>query len=155
MFGTKRKNRAERIAEEAWENLASAMGSAGDTARSVGRATGDTARSVKRRTGKTARSFGRRTSDLASDLADEAQTKVSSAADEAWSRASNALDALAGHKPRKPWGWIAVAVIGGIAVGWAVAASAPKVVSAAMDRFHELDEDEAPIPAPSTPASIP
>jgi hypothetical protein len=55
-------------------------------------------------------------------------------ADEAWSRAHNALDALAGRKASKPWGWIAAAVVAGVAVGYAVAVSAPKAISAAVDR---------------------
>jgi hypothetical protein len=131
MFGTRRKSRTERVAEEAWDNLTSVMESAGDTARAV----------------------GRRTSDLATGLADGAQAKVTSAADEAWTRASNAFDALAGRKPSKPWGWLAVAVLGGIAVGWAVATSAPRAVSAAMDRLRDEDEAEVPaMPGSPTPA---
>jgi hypothetical protein len=146
MFGKqvmKRKSRAERIAEDAWDNLVSAVASAGDTGRSVGRSvgrlTGDTAKSVGRRASETAGSVGRRTSDVAIDLAESTQDRVGSAAEEAWTRASNALDALSGRKPRKPWGWIALAVVGGIAVGWAVAATAPKAVSAALDKFNEDD----------------
>ena len=106
-----------------------------------------------RRADKAARKVGRRTSSLASDLADGAQSKVTSAADEAWSRASNAFDALAGRKPRKPWGWVAVAVLGGIAVGWAVAATAPKALEAAMDRFHD-EEEEAEELVPGTPTPV-
>jgi len=108
---------------------------------------------VGRRADKAARKVGRRTSSLASDLADGAQSKVTSAADEAWSRASNAFDALAGRKPRKPWGWVAVAVLGGIAVGWAVAATAPKALEAAMDRFHD-EEEEAEELVPGTPTPV-
>jgi hypothetical protein len=165
MFGKqvmKRKSKAERIAEDAWDNLVSAVETAGDTARSVGRLTGDTAKSVGRHTGdtaksvgrrtsETARSVGRRTSDVAIDLAEGTQDRVGSAAEEAWTRASNALDALSGRKPRKPWGWIALAVAGGIAVGWAVAATAPKAVSAALDKFNEDDSftEDAGNPTPT------
>ncbi len=125
MFGKKKRmSRAEQIAEDAWTNLVAAMDSAGGTAKS------------------TAKSVRSRASDLAGDLADEAQSKVSSAAEEAWDRATRAYDALAGHKQRRPWGWIAIGVLGGIAVGWAVAASAPKAISAAMDRFNDEPQDD-------------
>jgi hypothetical protein len=121
MFGKKKRmSRAEQIAEDAWSNLVAAMESAGGTA-------------------KTVRS---RASDLAGDFADEAQAKVSSAAEEAWDRATRAYDALAGRKPGRPWGWVVVGVLGGIAVGWAVAASAPKAISAAMDRFNDEPQDD-------------
>ncbi|GAA0722888.1 hypothetical protein Drose_09150 [Dactylosporangium roseum] len=118
------RRRAESVADDAWEYLRASVGSASDAARAVG----GTAK------------------DRASDLADEASSRygaaserVGSAADEAWRRAGLALDALSGRKPRKPWGWIALAVLGGVAVGWAAAASAPKAI--------RLD-DEAPIPIP-------
>ena len=121
MFGKKKRmSRAEQIAEDAWSNLVAAMDSAGGTAKSV-------------------RS---RASDLAGDFADEAQAKVSSAAEEAWDRATRAYDALAGRKARRPWGWVVIGVLGGIAVGWAVAASAPKAISAAMDRFNDEPQDD-------------
>jgi hypothetical protein len=143
MFGKQtRMSRAEQIAEDAWDNLVSAMESAGGSAKI-------TARSVRKHTGDTARSVGSRASDLAGDLADEAQAKVSSVADEAWERATNAFEALGGRKPRRPWGWIAIGVLGGIAVGWAVAASAPKAISAAMDRFNDEPQDDF-VTGPST-----
>jgi hypothetical protein len=125
MFGKKKRmSRAEEIAEESWANLVAAMESAGGTAK------------VK------AKAVRSRASDLAGDFADEASAKVSSAAEEAWDRATRAYDALAGHKQRRPWGWIVIGVLGGIAVGWAVAASAPKALSAAMDRFSEEPQDD-------------
>ncbi|WP_238009765.1 hypothetical protein KZZ52_08840 [Dactylosporangium sp. AC04546] len=125
----KGRQRAESVAEDAWDYLRAAVDSASDTARSVGG-------TVRHR---------------ASDLADEASSRygaasgrVGSAADEAWRRANLALDALSGRRPRKPWGWIAVAVLGGVAVGWAVAASAPRAISAAADRFAADEPDENP-----------
>lgn len=127
----KSKQRAESVAEDAWDQLVSAV----DSARSVGG-------SVKGR---------------AYDFADEASTRyssasdrVGSAADEAWSRASQAFDALSGRKQRTPWGWIAVAVLGGVAVGWALAASAPKAIQAAQERFE--DEEDVPSPTYEPPA---
>jgi hypothetical protein len=126
MFGTQitqRKSRAERVAEDAWDNLVSVV--------------------------ESARDVGRRTSDRAADLAGDAQTKVGTVADEARTRARNALDALAGRTPRRSWGWIALALLGGVAIGWVVAASTPKAVSAAMDRTREEEEDVlTPTPVP-------
>ena len=126
-----RSKRAASVAEDAWDHLVSAV----ESARSVGG-------SVK---------------DRAYDFADEASSRyssasdrVGSAADEAWHRASRAFDALSGRKERKPWGWIAVAVLGGIAVGWAVAASAPKAIQAAQERFE--DEEDVPSPTYEAPA---
>ena len=131
----KGKRRAESVAEDAWDHLVSAV----ESARSVGG-------SVK---------------DRAYDLADEASSRyssasdrVGSAADEAWHRASLAFDALSGRPQRKPWGWIAVAVLGGIAVGWAVAASAPKAIQAAQERFEDF-EDEEDVPSPTYEAPAP
>jgi len=141
----KKRRRAESVAEDAWEHLVSAIGSASETARSVG---------------SSARSLGGSVKDRASGFAGEASSRyssasdrVGSAADEARTRASHALDALSGRKPRKPWGWIAVAVLGGIAVGWAAAAAAPKAIQAAADRLtDEPDElpDGDPIPLGET-----
>ncbi|MDG6109779.1 hypothetical protein Daura_08965 [Dactylosporangium aurantiacum] len=127
----KGKRRAESVAEDAWDYLVSAV----ESARSVGG-------SVK---------------DRAYDIADEASSRYSSAsdrvgsvADEAWHRANLAFDALSGRKQRQPWGWLAVAVLGGIAVGWAVAASAPKAIQAAQERFE--DEEDVPSPTYEAPA---
>jgi ElaB/YqjD/DUF883 family membrane-anchored ribosome-binding protein len=131
----KGRRRAESVAEDAWDHLVSVLGSAGDTARSVGG-------NVKGRATDLA--------DGASSRYSSASDRVGSAADEAWTRANRALDALSGRKPRKPWGWIAVAVLGGIAVGWAVAASAPKAIQAATDRFAEADDEPDPIPLGTT-----
>jgi hypothetical protein len=148
MFGnsTKRK-KAEKTAQDAWDTLVSTMGSAGGSAKS-------TAAVVGKRTSDTARSVGSRASDKASDLAETAQDKLSDVAEEAWLRASNAIDALSGRKPRKPWGWIAVGVLGGIAVGYAVAATAPKYLAAAMDKFNDEPQDDfvtgGPVPGPGS-----
>jgi ElaB/YqjD/DUF883 family membrane-anchored ribosome-binding protein len=153
----KRRRRAESVAEEAWDNLVSAL----DHARAFGGTVKDRASDLRGR---------------ASDLADEASDRygtashrvgsaystasdrVGSASAEARRRANSALDALSGKRQRKPWGWIAVAVLGGVAVGWAVAAAAPKVIQAASDRLA-IDADEpdelpptAEPPAPYEPA---
>ncbi|MET7426590.1 hypothetical protein [Dactylosporangium sp. NPDC005555] len=134
----KGKRRAESVAEDAWDHLVAAV----ESARSVGGSVKDRAYDLKGR---------------AYDLADEASSRygtasdrVGSVADEAWGRASLAFDALSGRKQRKPWGWIAVAVLGGVAVGWAVAASAPKALQAAQERFE--DEEDVPSPTYEAPA---
>jgi hypothetical protein len=127
----KGKRRAESVAEDAWDHLVSAV----ESARSVGG-------SVKNR------AYG--IADEASSRYSSASDRVGSAADEAWHRASLAFDALSGRQQRKPWGWIAVAVLGGIAVGWAVAASAPKAIQAAQERFE--DEEDVPSPTYEAPA---
>ncbi|WP_432987242.1 hypothetical protein [Dactylosporangium sp. CA-233914] len=137
----KRRRRAQSVAEEAWEHLVSALDSA--------------------------RTFGGSMKDRASDLAGEASDRYSTASDrvgsastEAWKRANLALDALSGRRPRKPWGWIAVAVLGGVAVGWAAAASAPKAIQAASARLGANDEPDhlpssAEPPAPYEPVFPP
>lgn len=156
----KRKSRTERIADEAWDNLVSAMETAGDTAKSVGRTVGrrtsDLASDLGKRSSDLASDFGkrssglasdlsRRTADLASDWADEATNRINPVKDEAWSRASGALDALSGRKPRRSWGWIALALVGGIAIGMAVAASAPRAIEAAKG-LTAGEDDVVPTP---------
>ncbi|MGI5244459.1 hypothetical protein [Dactylosporangium sp. CA-139066] len=153
----KRRRHAESVAEEAWDHLVSAL----DSARAFG---------------GTVKEFGGTVKDRASDLADEASDRygtashrvgsaystasdrVGSVSTEAWRRANSALDALSGKRPRKPWGWFAVAVLGGVAVGWAVAAAAPRAIQAASDRFLD-GPDEFPAtaepPAPYDPAVPP
>lgn len=118
MFGTRsRKSQATQVAEDAWNNLTSLVGTAGDTARTASRRT--------------------------TDLADEAGSLVSSAADEAWSRASAAYDALAGRRQSLPWAWIAVAVVAGGVAGWLAATAAPKVAEVAVEKFNQ-DKAEDP-----------
>jgi hypothetical protein len=143
----KRRRRAESVAEEAWDQLVSAL----DNARAFGGTVKDRASDLRDRASDRASDVRGRTSDWrdrASDLADDAagrygkaSHRVGEASTEAWRRANSALDALSGKRQRKPWGWIAVAVLGGVAVGWAVAAAAPKVIQAASDRLA-IDADE-------------
>jgi hypothetical protein len=153
---TKRKDRAEQVADEAWENLVEAIESAGDAARQVGRRTADLASDLadeaQSRLAKSASSAKDR-AGAARDRAGAAKDKAASAKDEAWSRAGNALDALAGRRPPKSWGWIGVALLGGIAIGWAVAATAPRAISAAK-QLAVGEDDLAPEtePEPTSPA---
>jgi hypothetical protein len=101
MFGNRRsrKHQAERLAGQAWENLSAAVDTAGSTTR-------------------TAR---RRATGFIDDTTDRVGTGVKRAgtgAKEARRRANRAYDALAGRKPRTPWGLLAVVAVVGAAVGW-------------------------------------
>jgi hypothetical protein len=140
----KRKRRAESVAEEAWDHLVSAL----DSARSFGGSVKDFGGVVRDRAG-----------DLAGEASDRygtASERVGSVSSEAWTRANRALDALSGRRQRTPWGWIAVAALGGVAVGWAVAASAPKAIQAASERFApEPDDEPDELPAAYEPVVPP
>jgi ElaB/YqjD/DUF883 family membrane-anchored ribosome-binding protein len=94
MFGnrTSRKHQAERLAGQAWENLSAAVDSAGSTTRTARR--------------------------RATSFLDETSDRVGSGTKEARRRANAAYDALAGRKPRTPWGLLAVVAVVGAAVGW-------------------------------------
>ena len=129
MFGTNlldRRSKPERIADQAWQHLVSAVSSAGDSVR-------DTARSARR-----------------SGLADGAGDLVGSAADEARRRATLAFDALAGRRPALPWTLLIGAALIGAAVGWA-AGSAARAAGSRGDRviddieFVDVDRPNAPI----------
>lgn len=105
MFGTSlldRRSKPERIADQAWEQLVSAVHATGDTVRHTAR---DTARSARRGT---------------AHLADGAGDRAGVIAGEAWERAGKAYDALAGRRPGLPWGWLVGAGLAGVAIGWAV-----------------------------------
>jgi hypothetical protein len=52
------------------------------------------------------------------DGAEDVSGRVGSATREARRRASLAVDALAGRRPARPWGWLAAAAMVGVAVGW-------------------------------------
>ena len=152
----KRKSRAERVADEAWDNLVSAIESAGDVARSVGRRTADLASGIADEAQSRLRDGAGSVRDSAKDRAGVAKERAGGIKDEAWNRAGNALDALAGRKPPKPWGWFGIAVLGGIAVGWAVAAAAPKAIMAAKQLAvgeDDLAPEVEPAPAPVTEAT--
>lgn len=104
MFGISqldRRSKPERIADQAWEYLTSAVNSTGDTLRHTAR---DTARSARRTT---------------SHLADDAAGRAGVIAGEARDRASRAYDALAGHRPGLPWTLLVGVGLIGAAVGWA------------------------------------
>jgi ElaB/YqjD/DUF883 family membrane-anchored ribosome-binding protein len=94
MIGMRRSRRqeAERIAGQAWDNLVSVVDSAGESARSA-----------KRR---------------AAHVVDDASSRVSSTTHEARRRANAAFDALAGRRPPKPWGWLLGAAAAGAVLGW-------------------------------------
>ncbi|MGW4498041.1 hypothetical protein ACWENR_05395 [Micromonospora sp. NPDC004336] len=128
MFGTNlldRRSKPERIADQAWQHLVSAVSSAGDTVRSA------------RRNG--------------SGLADEAGDLVGSAADEARRRATLAFDALAGRRPALPWALLAAAALAGAAIGWAAGTAA----RAAGSRDRAADDIEfVDVDRPSSPVGL-
>ncbi|MEV0430787.1 hypothetical protein ACIBPB_10550 [Micromonospora sp. NPDC049836] len=119
MFGSSlldRRSKPERIADQAWEQLLSTVGSAGDSVRDAARAA--------RRNG--------------TGLADDASDLVGSAAEEARRRATLAFDALAGRRPALPWTLLIAAALAGAAIGWAAGTAA----RAAGGRSRELEEIE-------------
>lgn len=132
MFGTtmlERRSKPERIADQAWEHLVSAINSASGSARSA-----------KRRT---------------SHFADEAGDRVGSTADEAWQRATTAFDALAGRRPGLPWTWIMGAGLIGAAVGWAAATAARTAIASGGDESRTNGRVEfVDVDRPSTPVSL-
>ena len=87
---------------------------------------GDAVRHTARDSARTAR---RTTSGLAHTTSD----RIGPVADEARRRAVRAYDALAGHRPGLPWGWLVGAGLIGVAVGWA----AGSAVRAAAERAEE------------------
>ncbi|KXK62491.1 hypothetical protein AWW66_08015 [Micromonospora rosaria] len=131
MFGTnllERRSKPERIADEAWQHLVSAVNTAGDSVR-------EAARSARRN---------------GSGLADDATDLVGSAADEARQRAVRAFDALAGRRPALPWALLIGAALAGAAIGWA-ASSAARVAAARDGRpaddieFVDVDRPNSPV----------
>ncbi|MEV1330631.1 hypothetical protein AB0J20_13755 [Micromonospora costi] len=133
MFGTTlldRRSRPERIADQAWQHLASAVNSAGNSVR-------DTARSARR--------GGHRLGDGAGDL-------VGTAAEEARRRASLAFDALAGRRPALPWTLLIAAALIGAAVGWA-AGTAARAAGSRDDRAVD-DIEFVDVDRPNSPANL-
>ncbi|MFI7073328.1 hypothetical protein [Micromonospora sediminicola] len=132
MFGSSlmdRRSKPERVADQAWQHLISAVGSAGDSVRDATRA-------------------ARRNS---SGLADDATDLVGTAADEARRRASLAFDALAGRRPALPWTLLIAAALAGAAVGWAAGTAA----RAAGSRDRVADEIEfVDVDRPNSPAGL-
>ncbi|MCI4062029.1 hypothetical protein MRQ36_05390 [Micromonospora sp. R77] len=131
MFGTNLLDRRkpERIADQAWQNLVSAVSSAGDSVR-------DTARSARRG---------------GSGFADDATDLVGSAADEARRRATLAFDALAGRRPALPWTLLISAALVGAAIGWAAGTAA----RAAGSRDRTTDDIEfVDVDRPNSPVGL-
>jgi hypothetical protein len=131
MFGSnllERRSKPERIADEAWSHLTSAVSSAGDSVR-------DAARTARRN---------------GSGFADDAGDLVGTATEEARRRAVRAFDALAGHRPALPWALLIGAAVVGVAVGWA-ASTAARAAVARADRpvddieFVDVDRPNSPV----------
>jgi ElaB/YqjD/DUF883 family membrane-anchored ribosome-binding protein len=128
MFGTqwtKRRRKAEHVAEDAWDNMRAAMGSK-------------------------AKAVGKRTHGFA----DQAQSRVGATADEARKRANAAVDALTGRRPRTPWAWIAGAAMAGLLLGWAVAATGARALAGALDRHTPVDELDTLPAVPAAPPPV-
>ncbi|RIV38011.1 hypothetical protein [Micromonospora radicis] len=130
MFGSnllERRSKPERIADQAWQQLVSAVNTAGDNIR-------DTARSARH---------------TSTGLAGDAGELVGSAADEARHRASRAFDALAGRRPALPWTLLIGAALVGAAIGWAAGTAA----RAAGSRDRAVDDIEfVDVQRPDSPA---
>ncbi|BCL13221.1 hypothetical protein [Micromonospora sagamiensis] len=125
-----RRSKPERIADQAWRHLTSAVNSAGDSVR-------DTARSA-RLNGLT--------------FADDAGDLVGGAAEEARRRAVLAFDALAGRRPALPWALLIGAALAGAAIGWA-AGSAARAVGSRSDRDPD-DIEFVDVDRPNSPAGL-
>ncbi|PZF93983.1 hypothetical protein [Micromonospora deserti] len=123
-----RRGKPERIADQAWQHLVSAVGSAGDSVR-------DTARSARR---------------SGSGRAGEAGDLVGSTAGEARRRAALAVDALAGRRQSLPWPLLIGAALVGAAIGWA-AGTAARAAGSRADRaaddieFVDVDRPNSPV----------
>ncbi|GIJ78570.1 hypothetical protein SAMN05443287_10986 [Micromonospora phaseoli] len=137
MFGTnllERRSKPERIADQAWHHLVSAVSTAGDSIR-------DTARSARHNS---------------AGLADDAGDLMGSAADEARHRAVRAFDALAGRRPALPWTLLIGAALVGAAVGWAAGTAARAAGSrdGALEDIEFVDVQRPDSPAdPANPAN--
>ncbi|SCG39472.1 hypothetical protein [Micromonospora halophytica] len=131
MFGSnllERRSKPERIADQAWQQLVTTVGSAGDSVR-------DATRSVR---------GGGPLTD-AGDL-------VGSAADEARRRATLAFDALAGRRPALPWALLISAALVGAAIGWAAGTAARAAGSRDGRRVDDIEFVD--VDRPNSPAGL-
>jgi hypothetical protein len=79
--------------------------------------------------------------DTAAKAAAVAGDKGQDWADEAWRRANDAADALAGRRPGRPWGLLALTALAGVAVGWAAGAYGRRMLAReAAQEEQELAE---------------
>jgi hypothetical protein len=114
MFGKQtRRQRAERVAGQAWDHLTSAV----DTAES-------SVRSAKKR---------------AESLYEDTSSRIGSGSKEAKARAQDAYDALLGRRRRgTSWGWVVAATAAGMAVGWVVTTFGKRAIDSASDDLASL-----------------
>ncbi|MFV2083015.1 hypothetical protein [Micromonospora sp. LOL_021] len=129
MFATnlmERRHKPQRVTDQAWAQLVSAVDSAGDAARLA----------------------RRHTSNLATDTG----ARMGPASAEARHRARAAVDALAGRRRAMPWAWLAGAAAAGVALGWLAGAMTRSVLRPGEPsdeaRIEFVDVDE---PTGSTP----
>lgn len=145
-----RKDKAERTASQAWDQLSAAMATATDSARDAGAHAVDvTSAKASKLAGRAGRKSAKLTAKskknallagAAGGLAGAAGAagKVNAAADEARNRANAAAAALAGRRPALPWGLLVGVGLLGTALGWAAATTA----RAALERKAEQEELE-------------
>ncbi len=109
MFGKQtRRRQAERVAGQAWDQLASAV----DAAES-------SVRSAKRR---------------AESIYEDTSSRIGSGSREAKVRAQEAYDALMGRRRRgTSWGWVVAATAAGVAVGWVATTFGKRAIDSAAD----------------------
>ncbi|GAA1891638.1 hypothetical protein [Asanoa iriomotensis] len=141
MFGTNlmdRRSRAERITDDAWDNLRTFV----DSARSAGRHTADLAGDA-----------GSAMSGVVGAVGGAA-TVVGGAADEARRRASLAYDALAGRRMPTQWTLVVAAAAIGAAIGWAAGSAARAAIARMGDEASgRVDEIEF-VEADRTPSTL-
>jgi hypothetical protein len=107
--------RQQALTSQAWDNLTAAVDSARHSTRVAGR--------------------------RASGLVDGASGRVGSGAKEARRRANLALDALAGRRPARPWGTLALVAALGVVAGWAVTAFGRRRPLTVHDDLADLAND--------------
>lgn len=120
-----RRSAPQRITDQAWHHLTSAVTSAGAGAREAVRET---------------RQRAEGTGEL-----------VGAAANEAWRRATDAYDALAGRRGRHTWAWIVGAAAVGAVLGWMAGTAARAMAS--RDDINDVEFVELTPPDEPTPPS--
>jgi hypothetical protein len=113
---TTKTSRKQALATQAWENLSSAVESAGHSTRVAGR--------------------------RAAGYVDDASGRVGAGAKEARRRANAAMDALAGRRPPTPWVLLAIAAGIGAAAGWVATAFGRRIAASSDADLTELTDED-------------
>ena len=128
-------SRAGDLAGQASSTSQDLAGRASDYSDRLSRRAGELSRKADKSSTKL-RKQAKKANKKAGKRGHEFAGRAQGAAGEAWTRANAAADALAGNKPRRPWGLIAGIGLVGIAVGWMAAAAA----RAKLEQQAEEDE---------------